>query len=445
MQLFASALRINSLQQGVVNKQRGMCCNMRATKGECVRAFMGVHKDFYCNEGGNTSASTHIHTCSAEGKGEGLTVFLPQEEGIISVWGMSKMASSKDNLKWFHKDCSSQHHLLETALPMLDVAVSNMQHIDIDRLDISFLSPIKWGLTFWGLFLHTPSQMALYWQHWTNLKSPYGYHWWCEFQYCEVYWDASFNHGNCISSITFGPYGEQRTPLTSNLSDRSKQDKNAPQQQNLLSPQTLKPESIQLAPIQEQSVQEGGGLEPIEQQVQEADVNVGACLSPEMSPVNLDQNFAATNVGGIDGNPSEESRHNSPSDDAYCVMFDKPVGYPTFNNQTFPQYSISDAWAMKSLAKSHSEFSGRSTSLHILLSPELHCPTCSFPESITTIFIGDKDYIHKCTNTNVWLDGDFLVGFTTVLYPYSHSSFCAPSASEKDLTHLVHVTHPKQK
>ena len=111
----------------------------------------------------------------------------------------------------------------------------------------------------------------------------------------------------------------------------------------------------------------------------------------------------------------------------------------------FPSILFSDAWAMKSLAKSHSKFSGRSTSLHMLLSPELHCPTCSFPESITTIFIGDKDYIHKCTNTNVWLDGDFLVGFTAVLYPYSHSSFCAPSASEKDLTHLVHVTHPKQK
>ena len=63
-------------------------------------------------------------------------MFLSLEEGITSILAMSKMASFKDNLKWFHDHCSSQHHLLETALPMLDVAVFIMQHID--RLSISF-------------------------------------------------------------------------------------------------------------------------------------------------------------------------------------------------------------------------------------------------------------------------------------------------------------------
>ena len=43
-----------------------------------------------------------------------------------------------DNLQWFYEHCSSHHYLLETAMPMLDVADFIMDHIK--TLDILFVS-----------------------------------------------------------------------------------------------------------------------------------------------------------------------------------------------------------------------------------------------------------------------------------------------------------------
>ena len=43
-----------------------------------------------------------------------------------------------ENLKWFYEHCASHHYLLETAMPMLDVAVFIMHHIK--SLDILFVS-----------------------------------------------------------------------------------------------------------------------------------------------------------------------------------------------------------------------------------------------------------------------------------------------------------------
>ena len=34
-----------------------------------------------------------------------------------------------DNLKWFYEHCTSHHYLLETAMPMLDVAVFILHYI----------------------------------------------------------------------------------------------------------------------------------------------------------------------------------------------------------------------------------------------------------------------------------------------------------------------------
>jgi hypothetical protein len=34
---------------------------------------------------------------------------------------------------------------------------------------------------------------------------------------------------------------------------------------------------------------------------------------------------------------------------------------------------------MNALVTSHSKFSGRSTSTHMFLNPEVHCASCSFP------------------------------------------------------------------
>ncbi len=40
-----------------------------------------------------------------------------------------KMTDSDDNIKWFHQHCSSNCNLLETAVPMVDIALFTIKHI----------------------------------------------------------------------------------------------------------------------------------------------------------------------------------------------------------------------------------------------------------------------------------------------------------------------------
>ncbi len=90
------------------------------------------------------------------------------------------------------------------------------------------------------------------------------------------------------------------------------------------------------------------------------------------------------------------------------------------------------------------QFFGRSTSTHNFLNPEVHCASCSFPQSSTFICIGDKNYINKCSNTNVWLDGNFFAGFTMLLYHYAYSSGTSFVGNEKNFPQLVHAIFSKQ-
>ncbi len=41
----------------------------------------------------------------------------------------SKMKKPDDNIKWFHQDCSSNYHFLETAVLMVDIALFTIKHI----------------------------------------------------------------------------------------------------------------------------------------------------------------------------------------------------------------------------------------------------------------------------------------------------------------------------
>jgi hypothetical protein len=68
----------------------------------------------------------------------------------------------------------------------------------------------------------------------------------------------------------------------------------------------------------------------------------------------------------------------------------------------------------------------------------------SFPQSSTFICIGNKNYINKCSNTNVWLDGNFIAGFTMLLYHYAHSSGTSLVGNEKNLPQLIHAIFSKQ-
>ncbi len=40
-----------------------------------------------------------------------------------------KMVNSDDNITWFHQHCSSTYNLLETAVPMVDIALFTTKHI----------------------------------------------------------------------------------------------------------------------------------------------------------------------------------------------------------------------------------------------------------------------------------------------------------------------------
>jgi hypothetical protein len=59
------------------------------------------------------------------------------------------MTTSGDNIKWFHKHVSSTYHLLETSVPMADVAMYTIKHIK--RLCITHVSNKVKSDFFWIL------------------------------------------------------------------------------------------------------------------------------------------------------------------------------------------------------------------------------------------------------------------------------------------------------
>ena len=74
--------------------------------------------------------------CGAQAKGEWLQG--STKKGEVAVFyiifntrsgGTSKMADSKDNLNWFLQHRTDFHYLLETDVPMYNVALMMMKHI----------------------------------------------------------------------------------------------------------------------------------------------------------------------------------------------------------------------------------------------------------------------------------------------------------------------------
>jgi hypothetical protein len=161
--------------------------------------------------------------------------------------------------------------------------------------------------------------------------------------------------------------GEQNTPLTNNLSERSKQV-SAPQHQNLPSSQNMVVKSTQHSPILKPVVLKAAVNDPIAKKVEKVDLD--PCHSPILSSVNLDKNFAAANEVDVDKHSNPES---PSSDSEKCVVFDKLVGYHEVSNCSLEKYSLAEAWKMDALVTSHSIFFGRSTSTHMFLNPEVHC------------------------------------------------------------------------
>jgi hypothetical protein len=69
--------------------------------------------------------------------------------------------------------------------------------------------------------------------------------------------------------------------------------------------------------------------------------------------------------------------------------------------------------------------------------------TCAFPYKNCFIPIGEKSYTNVCANTDVWLDGDLISTFASLVCHNNHSS--VPTAlmkSGQDVPQLTHVTYP---
>jgi hypothetical protein len=116
---------------------------------------------------------------------------------------------------------------------------------------------------------------------------------------------------------------------------------------------------------------------------------------------------------------------------------------PILHNKFRKQYSVQDAWAKGNIAKYHWKLSGRRSADFKFFFPCLECSTCCFPNEEAFIPIGEKSYTNVCANADVWLDGDFISAFASLVCHNSHSlAPTVPIISGKDVPQLSHVTFP---
>jgi hypothetical protein len=195
---------------------------------------------------------------------------------------------------------------------------------------------------------------------------------------------------------------EQDTPLTSNISELSKNVRSRQLQRiNVGDHKNINPQ---------QTSSDDEGVHP--------ELGTAVINSSKIAPVNLEMSFAA-----------EEENHKAK--------------VPILHNKFHKQYSVHDAWAKGNIAKYHWKLCGRRSSDFKFLFPCLECFTCCFPNEEAFIPIGEKSYTNVCANTDVWLDGDFISTFASLVCHNNHSlAPTVPINSRKDVPQLSHVTFP---
>jgi hypothetical protein len=99
---------------------------------------------------------------------------------------------------------------------------------------------------------------------------------------------------------------------------------------------------------------------------------------------------------------------------------------PILHNKFGKQYYVHYAWAKGNIAKYHRKLSGQRSADFKFLFPHLECSTCCFPNEEAFIPIGEKSYTNVCATTDVWLDGDFISAFESLVCHNNHS--LAPTA-----------------
>ncbi len=65
--------------------------------------------------------------------------------------------------------------------------------------------------------------------------------------------------------------------------------------------------------------------------------------------------------------------------------------------------------------------------------------TCSFPNNTVLIPIGEKSYTNVCANTDVFLDGNFIFTFASLVCHHNHST--APTVLIKSGNNVPQLTH----
>jgi hypothetical protein len=163
--------------------------------------------------------------------------------------------------------------------------------------------------------------------------------------------------------------------------------------------------------------------------------------SSKIASVNLEMSFAAEQLEERLDCPDSSFASNK------CLYKTPPETHkakvPMKYNKFRKQYSIADAWINGNIAKYQQKLSGRRSADFKFLYPYLECSTCAFTFKYCFIPIGEKIYTNVCANTDVWLDGDFISAFASLVCHNYHS--LAPTAlmkSGQDGPLLAHVTYP---
>jgi hypothetical protein len=96
-------------------------------------------------------------------------------------------------------------------------------------------------------------------------------------------------------------------------------------------------------------------------------------------------------------------------------------GKVSVKNKFCKKYSIADAWINGNIAKYQQKLSGRRSADFKFLYPHLECSTCAFPHKNVVVPIVEKAYTNVCANIDVWLDGDFISAFASLVCHNNHS------------------------
>jgi hypothetical protein len=190
----------------------------------------------------------------------------------------NKNADSKDNLNWFLQHFNTKfHYILETDVPMYNVALMVMKHIiGLNILFVSNKVIDDLQRTIYDFTKSKSKHLMLYIKPIAN-------------RLMKLNGDNSFSVSNfkalhesimatsgAATSVVSGEQsgaaaspvisGEQNTPLTNNLSERSKQV-SAPQHQNLPSSQNMVVKSTQHSPILEPAVLKAELMIPLQRKL----------------------------------------------------------------------------------------------------------------------------------------------------------------------------------